>query len=110
MEFATAVTAGGSVKFLPAVLMSPFSLIFCVFFLLKLLKIGEIDGAKFLASKSGGVMFLTKSMSVYTVDMVYTCTAKKTRSSYIHPDLLIDPPTHQQHHLFRSQHSKTTLS
>ena len=49
VEFVTAVTAGGSVKFLPAVLMSPFSLIVCVFFLLKLLKIGEIYGAKFLA-------------------------------------------------------------
>ena len=31
VEFVTAVTAGGSVKFLLAVLISPFSLIFCVF-------------------------------------------------------------------------------
>ena len=49
VEFVTAVTAGGSVKFLPAVLMSPFSLIVCVFFLPKLLKLGEIYGVKFLA-------------------------------------------------------------
>ena len=31
VEFVSAVSAGGSVKFLPAVLISPFSLIFCVF-------------------------------------------------------------------------------
>jgi len=29
VRFVTAVTASGSVKFLPAVLISPFSLIFC---------------------------------------------------------------------------------
>ena len=38
---------------------------FLCFFLLKLLKLGEIDGVKFLAWKSGGVKFLTNSMSVY---------------------------------------------
>ena len=43
LEFVSAVNAGGSVKFLPAVLISPFSLIF-VFLSLKLLKLGEIDG------------------------------------------------------------------
>ena len=48
-EFVHAITAGGSVKFLPAVQMSPFSLIFLCFFILKLLKLGEIDGVKFLA-------------------------------------------------------------
>ena len=31
VEFVHAVSAGGSVKFLPAVSISPFSLIFCVF-------------------------------------------------------------------------------
>ena len=36
---------------------------FLCFFLLKLLKLGEIDGVKFLAWKSGGVNFLTNSMS-----------------------------------------------
>ena len=49
LRFVHAVTAGGSVKFLPAVYISPFSLIFLCFFLLKLLKLGEIDGVKFLA-------------------------------------------------------------
>ena len=37
---------------------------FFVFLSLKLLKLGEIDGVKFLAWKSGGVKFLTNSMSV----------------------------------------------
>ena len=36
---------------------------FLCFFLLKLLKLGEIDSVKFLAWKSGGVIFLTNSMS-----------------------------------------------
>ena len=36
---------------------------FFVFLSLKLLKLGEIDGVKFLAWKSGGVKFLTNSMS-----------------------------------------------
>ena len=49
VEFVHPVTAGGSVKFLPPVLISPFSLIFLCFFLLKLLILGEIDGVKFLA-------------------------------------------------------------
>ena len=36
---------------------------FLCFFLLKLLKLGEIDGVKFLAWKSDGVKFLTNPMS-----------------------------------------------
>ena len=36
---------------------------FLCFFLLKLLKLGEIDSVKFLAWKSGGVNFWTNSMS-----------------------------------------------
>ena len=36
---------------------------FLCFFLLKLLKVGEIDGVKFLAWKSWGVKFWTNSMS-----------------------------------------------
>ena len=36
---------------------------FLCFFSLKLLKLGEIDGVKFLAWKSGGVKFWTNSMS-----------------------------------------------
>ena len=36
---------------------------FLCFFLLKLLKLGEIDGVKFLAWKSDGAKFLTNSMS-----------------------------------------------
>ena len=49
VRIVTAVTAGGSVKFLLAVLMSPFSLIFLVFLSPKLLKFGENKGVKFLA-------------------------------------------------------------
>ena len=46
---------------------------FLCFFPLKLLKLGEIDGVKFLAWKSGGVNFWTNSMSVmnnYTLSTV----------------------------------------
>jgi len=39
---------------------------FFVFLSLKLLKLGDIDGEKFLAWKSGGVDFLTNSMSAST--------------------------------------------
>ena len=42
---------------------------FLCFFLLKLLKLGEIDGVKFLAWKSGGVKFWTNSMSGYHQDL-----------------------------------------
>ena len=41
------------------------AVIFCVFFFLELLKLGEIGGEKFLAWKSGGVKFWTNSMSVW---------------------------------------------
>ena len=40
---------------------------FLCFFLLKLLKWGEIDGVKFFAWKSGGVKFWTNSMSGNTL-------------------------------------------
>ena len=43
---------------------------FFVFFPLKLLKLGEIDGVKFLARKSDGVRFLTNSMSVWCCESV----------------------------------------
>ena len=45
---------------------------FLCFFLLKLLKIGEIDGVKFLARKSDGVKFLTNSMSA-TISIIKNC-------------------------------------
>ena len=49
LKFVSAVSAGGSVKFLASgVNFSIFSHFLC-FFLLKLLKLGEIDGVKFLA-------------------------------------------------------------
>ena len=66
MEFVNAVTAGSSVKFLPAVYISPFSLIF-LFFPLKLLKLGEIDGVKFIAGKSGGVNF-SGNNAIYNIN------------------------------------------
>ena len=49
VEFVHAVTAGGSVNFFASgVNFSIFTHLLC-FFLLKLLKIGEIDSVKFLA-------------------------------------------------------------
>ena len=49
MEFVNADSAGGSVKFLPVgVNFSIFTHFLCLF-LLKLLKLGEIDGVKVLA-------------------------------------------------------------
>ena len=49
MEFVHPVSAGGSVKFVASgVNFSIFTHFLC-FFLLKLLKLGEIDGVKFLA-------------------------------------------------------------
>ena len=63
VEFVHPVSAGGSVKiFASGVYFSIFTHFLC-FFLLKLLKLGEIDGVKFLARKSGGVKFWTNSMS-----------------------------------------------
>merc|ERR1711963_53515 len=57
------VTAGGSEKiFASGVNFSIFTHFLC-FFLLKLLKLGEIDCVKFLDLKSGGVKFWTNSMS-----------------------------------------------
>ena len=48
VEFVHAVSAGGSVKFVASgVNFSIFTNFLC-FFLLKLLKLGEIDGVKFL--------------------------------------------------------------
>ena len=43
---------------------------FLCFFLLKLLKLGEIDSVKFLAWKSGGVKFWTNSMSVTIIIII----------------------------------------
>ena len=44
---------------------------FLCFFLLKLLKLGEIDGVKFLSWKSGGVTFLTNFMSDFYVTRIW---------------------------------------
>ena len=46
---------------------------FLCFFSLKLLKLGEIDGVKFLAWKSGGVKFWTNSMSDFYPDALIIC-------------------------------------
>ena len=43
---------------------------FLCFFLLKLLKLGEIVGVKFLAWKSGGVKFWTNSMSAIKLNKI----------------------------------------
>ena len=50
--------------FASGVNFSIFTHFLCIF-LLKLLKLGQIDGVKFLAWKSGSVKFLTNSMSDY---------------------------------------------
>ena len=63
VKFVHPVSPDGSVKFVAS--GANFSIFnnFLCFFLLKLLKLGEIDGVKFLAQKNGGVKFLTNSMS-----------------------------------------------
>ena len=71
---------------------------FLCFFLLKLLKLGEIDGVKFLAWKSDGVNFLTNSMSAYTCYKLLSCSLM----SHVNLLLLICskcPPSHHQLHL-----------
>ena len=63
VKFVHPVSPGGSVKFVASgVNFSIFTNFLC-FFLLKLLKLGEIGGVKFLTWKSGGVKFWTNSMS-----------------------------------------------
>ena len=61
---------------------------FLCFFLLKRLKLGEIDGVKFLAQKSGGVDFWTNSMSEHTnstVNLVKVICLENDKAS-IKPD------------------------
>ena len=48
VEFVNAVTAGGSVKFVASGVNFSIVTHFLCFFLLKLLKLGEIDSVKFL--------------------------------------------------------------
>ena len=73
VEFVHPVSAGGSVKFVASgVNFSIFTNFLC-FFLLKLLKLGEIDGVKFLTWKSGGVKFWTNSMSVLCCLRTFLC-------------------------------------
>ena len=63
VKFVHPVSPGGSVKFVASgVNFSIFTNFLC-FFLLKLLKLGEIGGVKFLTWKSGGVKFWTNFMS-----------------------------------------------
>ena len=62
VKFVHPVSPGGSVKFVASgVNFSIFTNFLC-FFLLKLLKLGEIGGVKFL-KKYGSVKFWTNSMS-----------------------------------------------
>ena len=65
LEFVNAVTACGSVKFFASGVNFSIFTHFFVFLSLKVLKLGEIDGVKFLAWKSDGVKFMTNSMSGY---------------------------------------------
>ena len=64
VRFVTAVTDGGSVIFLPAVYISPFSLFFCVFINQNCWNMVTLLGVIFLAWKSGCVKFLTNLVSV----------------------------------------------
>ena len=67
VKFVHPVSPGGSVKFVASgVNFSIFTNFLC-FFLLKLLKLGEIGGVKFLTWKSGGVKFWTNFMSGFIV-------------------------------------------
>ena len=69
VEFVHPVSPGGSVKFVASgVNFSIFTNFLC-FFLLKLLKLSENGGVKFLTWKSGGVKFWTNSMSAYKLSL-----------------------------------------
>ena len=74
VRFVTAVTAGGSVKFMPGGVN--FSIFTHLFVLLspKLFKFFEIKGVKFFAWKSGGVILLTNlmSMPIYAIIPKYS--------------------------------------
>ena len=63
VEFIHPVSPGGSVKFVASSVNFSIFTNFLCFFLLKLLKLGEIGGVKFLTWKSGVVKFWTNSMS-----------------------------------------------
>ena len=65
VKFVHAVSPGGSVKFVASGVNFFIFTHFLRFFLLKLLKVGEINGVKFLAWKSGGVKFWTNSVSAH---------------------------------------------
>ena len=70
MKFVHPVSPGGSVKFVASgVNFSIFTHFLC-FFLLKLLKLGEIDGVKFLTWKSSGVKLWTNSMSGGSTNLI----------------------------------------
>ena len=93
VEFVHPVSPGGSVKFVASgVNFSIFTHFLC-FFLLKLLKLGEIDGVKFLTWKSGGVKFWTNFMSVWMIfkdNLIWNYKKYKGVVSKIcemHPDL-----------------------
>ena len=57
---------------------------FLCFFLLKLLRLGEIDGVKFLAWKSGGVKFWTNSMSVNHSPSSHITTSQRIKLNFLH--------------------------
>ena len=81
VKFVHPVSPGGSVKFLASgVNFSIFTHFLC-FFLLKLLKLGEIDGVKFLAWKSGRVKFWTNFMSAPAVQNIW-CFPQLGRVQY----------------------------
>ena len=61
---------------------------FLCFFLLKLLKLGEIDGVKFLAWKSGGVKFLTNFMSGCLLCIMWICIFAKCCIMWISTSVL----------------------
>ena len=61
MEFVNAVSAGGSVSFFASGINFSIFTHFSVFLSLKLLKLGEIDGVKFLSMKIRRCKILDKS-------------------------------------------------
>ena len=102
VKFVHPVSPGGSVKFVASgVNFSIFTNFLC-FFLLKLLKLGEIGGVKFLTWKSGGVKFWTNFMSVHAFTKI---TVFKSCHKLVKIQLQNLANFQRQNHTLGSHHS-----
>ena len=76
--FAHAVTASGSVNFLPVMWIFPFSLIFLCFLSLKLLKLGETGGVKISAWNSGDKSHVCPNWGEGGEEVIWTKSKRTT--------------------------------